>query len=315
MPHLGSHLIDSKGLALVHDWIHQMPPDMEVAEKIEELASLDEPAILQKEQQDAALTRWKIARQIANRDDREIPTQADMDAAVAQAKNEAKTRATQRKERRQELIGLLLKESKTALALARAYREGKLPASIQTLSVSAAMQHEDLAVRDLFDPFLPDDQRIVRLGDSIDSKQLLSLAGDANRGRELFLTEKGVSCRNCHRVGQTGKSVGPDLSQIGKKLNRAKLLESLLEPSREIDPKFASWQVLTKSGQVVVGLLEKRTNREVVLRDAEGKEHQLATDDIEQMFPQRTSLMPDRQLRDLTAQQAADLLEWLASLK
>ena len=177
------------------------------------------------------------------------------------------------------------------------------------------MQHENIAVRDLFDPFLPDDQRIERLGDSIDSKQLLNLAGDANRGRELFLNGKGVSCRNCHRVGQQGKSLGPDLSQIGKKLNRAKLLESLLEPSREIDPKFASWQVLTTSGQVVLGLLEKRTDREVVLRDAEGKEHKLAADDIEDMFPQRTSLMPDRQLQSLTAQQAADLLEWLASLK
>lgn len=315
MPHLGSHLIDSKGLALVHDWIHQLPPDIEVAEKIEELASLDEPAILQKEQQVAALTRWKIARQIANRDDREIPTQADMDAAAAQAKNDAKTRANQRTERRQELIGQLLQESKSALALARAYREGKLPTSIQPLTVTAARQHENIAVRDLFDPFLPDDQRIERLGDSIDPKQLLSLPGDADRGRDLFLNAKGVSCRNCHRVGEAGKALGPDLGQIGKKLDRKKLLESLLEPSREIDPKFASWQVLTTSGQVVSGLIEKRADEEVVLRDAEGKQHKLATGDIEEMFPQRSSLMPDRQLRDLTAQQAADLLEWLASLK
>ncbi len=315
MPHLGSTLIDFRSVSLVHDWIHQLPADIPLAEKIEELAALDEPAILNKERQEAAWIRWKIARQIAKRGGREIPTQADMNAAASQAKNETKARADQRNRRRGELIGQILNDSRGAIALARAYRLGKLPASIQTLSITAAMQHENIAVRDLFDPFLPDDQRIERLGDSIDSKQLLSLPGNANRGRELFLNAKGVSCRNCHRVGQQGKLLGPDLSTIGKKLNRAKLLESLLEPSREIDPKFASWQVLTKSGQVVWGLLEKQADREVVLRDAEGKEHQLATRDIEEMFPQRTSLMPDRQLRDLTPQQAADLLEWLTTLK
>lgn len=315
MPHLGSSLIDTNGLALVRDWIHRLPPNIEIAEKIDELVGLDEAAILEKEKKDSALTRWRIARQLAKQDDREVPTQTDMDAAAVQAKNEAQSRASQRKRQRTDLVNQLLKDSKGALALAWAYRAGKLPKSIQKLSVDAAIQQESIAVRDLFDPFLPDDQRIERLGDSIDSKQLLSVPGDANRGRDLFLKAKGVSCRNCHRVGKAGKALGPDLNKIGKKLNRTKLLESLLEPSREIDPKFASWQVLTKTGQVVSGLLEKRTDREIVLRDVEGKEHKLAATDIEEMFPQRTSLMPDRQLRDLTAQQAADLLEWLSSLK
>ncbi len=315
MPHLGSTLIDQKGLDLVHDWIRQLPPDMQWARRIDELASLDEPVILQKEQKDAALTRWKIARELAKQNGRTTPTQADMDAALFQAKGEARTRSSQREKRRAELLAELFSDPRGAIALARACRESKLPAFLKAASVTTATQHENIAVRDLFDPFLPDEERIQRLGDSIDAKQLLSLEGDAGRGRELFLNAKGISCKNCHRIGEEGKPFGPDLNQIGKKLNREKLLESLLEPSREIDPKFAGWLVQTTSGQVLTGLLAKQTDQEVVLRDALGKEHKLAKGDIEEMFPQRTSLMPDRQLRDFTPQQAADLLRWLESLK
>ena len=46
----------------------------------------------------------------------------------------------------------------------------------------------------------------------------------------------GVQCAVCHKIGDNGGIVGPDLSQIGKKLNRAKILESILDPSKEIEP-------------------------------------------------------------------------------
>jgi hypothetical protein len=52
-----------------------------------------------------------------------------------------------------------------------------------------------------------------------------------------------------------------------------------------------------------------------VLRDAQAKEHHFAAVDIDSVTPQRQSLMPEQLLRDLTAQQAVDLLDFLASLK
>lgn len=315
MPHLGSTTIDEPGLALVHDWIRQLPMDMQWAKRIEELAKLDEPSILQKEQRDSAHTRWSIARQIGSNNGRKTPTQADMDAALLQAKSEAQSRISQREKQRGELLKELLNDPRGAIALARACREAKLSPFLKTLAAATATQHDNIAVRDLFDAFLPDEDRIQRLGDAIDPKYLLGLKGDVTRGRDLFLNAKGISCRNCHKVGEEGKSFGPDLNQVGKKLNREKLIESLLEPSRNIDPKFAGWLVQTAAGQVLTGLLESQNEQEVVLRDAEGKLHKLAKGDIEEMFPQRTSLMPDRQLRDLTSEQAADLLEWLESLK
>ena len=315
MPHLGSRLIDEAGVQLVHDWIQQLPTDLSLAEKIDELAALDEPAILQTEQEDSAFTQWSIARTIATRDSRELPTEADMDAAREQADREAKSRAVQRSKRREALLAELLGDPRGAVGLRRAVTSHKLPASLTKQTIETAALHENIAVRDLFETFLPDYQRIERLGDSIDAQKLLVMPGDVGRGRDLFLNASGVACRNCHKVGTQGKSVGPELTQIAKKLDRAKLLESLLEPSKTIDPKFATWLVQTKSGKVHSGLLIEQSDTEVVLRDAQNTDHRISAAEIEELFRLQTSLMPERLLRDLTPQQAADLLAWLESLK
>jgi hypothetical protein len=66
---------------------------------------------------------------------------------------------------------------------------------------------------------------------------------------------------------------------------------------------------------MILGLLVTRDENGVVLRDSQGREIVLAAKDIEELRPSRASLMPDGQLADLTAQGAAALIEYLASLK
>ncbi|MDA0285224.1 MAG: PQQ-dependent sugar dehydrogenase, partial [Planctomycetota bacterium] len=315
MPHLGSRYVDQSGLSLIHDWIHLLPPDSKLADQVDELAGLSESTELKREQRNAAFARWTIARQIATQDKRDTTTQADMDAAEERAITEAEGRVTARARRRATLIKQLLADPRGALLLARSEREKRLPAIVSSFLVDAAAGHDNIAVRDLFEPFLPDDRKTERLGDSINAAELLQLAGDAERGKNLFLNSNGIQCRNCHRVGQQGKPLGPELTQIGKKLDKAKLLDSLLEPSRTVDPKFAAWLVETDEGKVFTGLLVSRSDTEIVLRDSLNVEHRFDSAHIDGMYPQRTSLMPDRLLRDLTAQQAADLLTWLESLK
>ena len=126
-----------------------------------------------------------------------------------------------------------------------------------------------------------------------------------------------VECpaRNCHRIAKDGKEVGPELTTIGRKLTRDQLLQSVLEPSKQIDPKYVTYLAETTSGQLFTGLLLEKTDDEVVLKDAQEKLSRVPTGDIEQLVPQRQSLMPDLLVRDMTAQQVADLLEYLCSLK
>jgi putative heme-binding domain-containing protein len=110
-------------------------------------------------------------------------------------------------------------------------------------------------------------------------------------------------------------ALGPDLSTIGKLRAREDLLESILEPSRRIEPKYAAYVVQTVDGRSMTGLLVKRDENEVVLRDGQNKEIILAAKEVEVLQPSRVSLMPDGQIAGLTAQEAADLLEYLVTRK
>jgi putative heme-binding domain-containing protein len=70
----------------------------------------------------------------------------------------------------------------------------------------------------------------------------------------------------------------------------------------------------TKSGDVLSGIVASKSQTELVLRDAE-KETKLALTSVERMVPQQKSLMPEALLQHLTAQEAADLITFLESLK
>jgi putative heme-binding domain-containing protein len=235
--------------------------------------------------------------------------------AEEERRRQAADRAQSREKERGRLTSELLSSTSRAVMLAGAIRQGRLPPAIRADVVAAAQRHPQPVIGGLFEEFVPADQRVRRLGTVIDPATILPLSGDAVRGRKLFHEAAGVQCRNCHIVGDAGREIGPPLTAIGGKLDRAKLLESMLEPSKTIDPKYQSWVVETADGRVVTGLVVSKTEKAVVLRDAENKMVELPSAEIEQMEPQKVSLMPEHLLRDLTAAEAADLLAYLESLR
>lgn len=124
-----------------------------------------------------------------------------------------------------------------------------------------------------------------------------------------------VSCKNCHRLENQGVPPGPDLSAIAAKLNATQLLESILEPSKVIEPQYRTYLISTSNGQVRSGLLVRQDEETVVLKNALNEEQTIAVADIEQMRAQSVSLMPELLLREMSAQQVADLLAYLSTLK
>jgi len=167
-------------------------------------------------------------------------------------------------------------------------------------------------VRDLFDGYLSPDPKGKRIGMNPRPTAILAKAGDPKNGEALFFN-KEMKCVNCHKIGDKGVSLGPDLSAVGKERTRAELLDSILQPSAKVDPKFASYLVKTHDGRSFTGLLVKRDAKQAVLRDGENKELVLAADNIEAIQPSRLSLMPDGLAAGLTPQEAADLVAYLAS--
>ncbi len=98
-------------------------------------------------------------------------------------------------------------------------------------------------------------------------------------------------------------------------LPSTELLEGILDPSKRIDPQYVTYLVETTEGRLLTGLLVKKDANEVVIKDAQNKVIRVPSNQIEQLVPQRRSLMPDLLLRDMTAEQVADLLAYLGSLK
>jgi uncharacterized repeat protein (TIGR03806 family) len=213
------------------------------------------------------------------------------------------------------LIDPLLSSTTSALELTHAVATESLPPRVREAVVARGAQSEVADIRDLFERFVPEEKRVKRLGAVIKPEQILSLAGDAGRGRQLFFEASGVQCRTCHRVGGKGIEIGPDLDQIGKKYDRAQILDNILYPSKQIDPKYLVYLVETKQGQVYTGILVTKDAAKVVLKDATNKTIEVLANDVTLLAPQQKSMMPELLLRDLTAEQVADLTAFLSSLK
>ena len=146
---------------------------------------------------------------------------------------------------------------------------------------------------------------------------LLRRKGDANRGRQLLAASlKGdTQCLKCHTVRGIGGQVGPDLSMIGKKASRENLLESILSPSKAIADQYINWQIETKKGQALTGLIVEETPAHVLLRDGNGKDTKIDKKDIESRKKSPSSLMPEDIVAFLTEDDLIDVTEYLLSLK
>ncbi|HXT58882.1 MAG TPA: PVC-type heme-binding CxxCH protein [Pirellulales bacterium] len=214
-----------------------------------------------------------------------------------------------------DLVRRLMSSTGGALVLLRAIEDKSLGEPLAKSAIALATKHPDSNIRVLYEKFIPEADRPQRLGAAIKPAELLAMKGDEKRGEQIFFQSSAAQCKNCHRVRGNGNTIGPDLSQIGKKYERGTLLETILDPSKAIAPEYVAHLLETESGQVYVGFLVEKTADKAVLKDAQGKLISVAAKEIETLEPQKKSLMPELVLRDVTAQDAADLLAFLASLK
>jgi putative heme-binding domain-containing protein len=145
--------------------------------------------------------------------------------------------------------------------------------------------------------------------------ELAKLSGDAQAGAKVFANASGANCIRCHTIGSQGGIVGPPLTTIGQKLNKAQLYESILYPSAAIEMGYETWVVKSKSGDVFTGRKVEDTDDHVTLLDVDGKYHDIATNQIDRKAKQNISLMPEGITQALTRQDLVNLVEYLSHLK
>jgi len=149
-------------------------------------------------------------------------------------------------------------------------------------------------------------------------KKVAASKGDAAAGERLFFHPKGPQCFVCHRVNGRGGIVGPDLSTIGHVLDRDRLVESIVDPGREVAPMFVLWKVRTKKGDILDGrILEEdpSPSGDIVLIDAQGRKTKVKNQDIDERQASKLSIMPEKLPERLTRQEFRDLIEFLSTLK
>lgn len=128
------------------------------------------------------------------------------------------------------------------------------------------------------------DAWLTRLGD----------AGDAEAGWRVFFSTAGGRCASCHMLGGHGAAVGPDLTGIVARMGRRRVLESILQPSREIGPGFVAYAVERADGRILNGVSLGLTDRDRQERfiGSDGLEMLVPVDQIENRTPLATSIMP-----------------------
>jgi putative heme-binding domain-containing protein len=146
-------------------------------------------------------------------------------------------------------------------------------------------------------------------------RTLVATKGDAKKGKALYLDTKVLACAKCHKMEGVGGSIGPDLTRVWDTHTIDKLLESIVDPSKEIKEGFQTFRVTTSAGQVFSGLKITDTAKEVVIRDAEGRDTRIDKDDVDSIAPSKVSLMPDNVVSQLSYEQFIDILAFLKSRK
>jgi len=137
--------------------------------------------------------------------------------------------------------------------------------------------------------------------------------GDPLRGAEVFAAPK-FACLSCHKVGDQGATIGPDLSTVGICKKPEEVVESVLWPRRQVTDNYAAYTVATSDGKTRQGYKIAESDRYLALRDpASGERFDIKKSDIDDIRQDGT-LMPDGLAASMSAQERRDLVRFLLEL-
>ncbi|MCA9211160.1 MAG: c-type cytochrome, partial [Planctomycetales bacterium] len=138
--------------------------------------------------------------------------------------------------------------------------------------------------------------------------------GDANAGWRVFFSAAGGRCAACHTLDGRGAAIGPDLTRIGSRMGKRRVLESILHPSREIAPTYQPFVIEMADGRTFSGLTLGRFDGDKKERivGADGREITLDVPNIERRTESKLSIMPQGLEQGLSDQDLRDLLALLS---
>lgn len=211
---------------------------------------------------------------------------------------------------RADVVEALLLTIPRAEALLAAVEAGDVrPAEISPDRKQVLLNHSNAGIKDRAKKVLGADINSDRAAVVKTYSAALELMPSLERGQMTF-TKK---CSQCHKLGQQGFAVGPDIVSVQNKAP-ADLLIAIMDPSREAQPAFMSYTVILKDGRVFNGLIAAESANSLTLRKAEGKEDIIDRTSIEELVSSGKSLMPEGLEKELQPQDVADVIAFIKSL-
>ncbi len=139
-----------------------------------------------------------------------------------------------------------------------------------------------------------------------DYQPVLAVTGDPRKGKEVFTK----NCSVCHKIGDVGVNVAPDISDSRTK-SAAQLLGDILQPNRAIDANFVAYTLVTTDGVTASGILSTETSTSVTLKMQNGKLLTVPRSEVEILKSTGVSLMPEGLERNIPQAEMADLLAFI----
>jgi putative membrane-bound dehydrogenase-like protein len=211
---------------------------------------------------------------------------------------------------RRQAVDILLRRPEWSRALLEALEARTLSAS--DLSTSQSQQlagHPDKTLAERARALLaqggglpnPDRQKVLESLLAVTEK-----TGDAAHGLEVFK----ANCAKCHRHGDLGENIGPNLTGFAVH-PKEKILTEVIDPNRSVEGNYRQYTVATADGRILNGLLASETRTAIELVDNEAKRHVVLREDIDEIIASPKSLMPEGFEKQVSPGDLADLLEFL----
>ncbi len=138
--------------------------------------------------------------------------------------------------------------------------------------------------------------------------------GDAARGMKVFFQKSEVHCQRCHKTDKPGGEVGPDLADLGLRVKREHILESIVAPNAKISEGYTSVTLATKDGRIITGVLRKEDAKSIQMISADGVVLTCEKEEIAERSG-GLSAMPEDLIKFLSRGEIRDLVEYLAGLR
>ncbi len=223
------------------------------------------------------------------------------------------TRADAQPELRRAAVQSLARTQAGAEALITAAKARSLPEDLKPVAASALRLVQYASLTKEIDTLFPAPA-------ALDGKalppisELVKLKGDVAKGRAIFERAES-SCIICHRVDDKGVDFGHALSEIGTKLPKEVLFDSIINPNAGLIMGFETVQLALKGGGIGMGIVRSETNDDLVLALPGGVTQKFAKSTISKRDKLATSMMPSGLSQALTQEDLVNLVEYLSTLK